>query len=135
MSTLGETFESCSNKRKLLRRPFSADPKVPRELCLRPIWHIRLWPRFGVRSALDMVPTITIHFPGALRAYCEDTHDILATARALGKRTIIGGPYASSQSEILPELADHVVVGEPDEVFYAISAIPPPLALFSLAIS
>ena len=30
---------------------------------------------------------------------------------------MIGGPYASSEPEALLPLADHVVVGEPDEVF------------------
>src|SRR5215472_7447818 len=47
----------------------------------------------------------------------DDIHAILRHARSLGKRTIIGGPYASSEPEVLARLADHVVVGEPDEVF------------------
>jgi radical SAM superfamily enzyme YgiQ (UPF0313 family) len=46
-----------------------------------------------------------------------DVVDTLARARRLGKRTIVGGPYASSEPESLLVLADHVVVGEPDEVF------------------
>jgi radical SAM superfamily enzyme YgiQ (UPF0313 family) len=46
-----------------------------------------------------------------------DVIDTLARARRLGKRTIVGGPYASSEPESLLVLADHVVVGEPDEVF------------------
>lgn len=46
-----------------------------------------------------------------------DIADILQRARNLGKRTIVGGPYASSEPEVLLELADHVVVGEPDEQF------------------
>ena len=47
----------------------------------------------------------------------DDMHAILRRARALGKRTIIGGPYASSEPEVVARLADHVVVGEPDEMF------------------
>lgn len=47
----------------------------------------------------------------------EGIHDVLARARRLGKRTIVGGPYASAQPEALRDRADHVVVGEPDEVF------------------
>jgi radical SAM superfamily enzyme YgiQ (UPF0313 family) len=47
----------------------------------------------------------------------DDIHAILRRARALGKRTMIGGPYASSEPEVVARLADHVVVGEPDEVF------------------
>src|ERR1700676_3306164 len=46
-----------------------------------------------------------------------DIFDILARARKLGKRTMVGGPYASSEPDALLALADHVVVGEPDEVF------------------
>ena len=53
----------------------------------------------------------------AMQVQRADTHSILSRARALGVRTMIGGPYASSQPEILLSLADHVVVGEPDEVF------------------
>ena len=52
----------------------------------------------------------------------EDAHRTLARARALGKRTIIGGAYASSQPEAVSELADHVVVGEPDEIFHQIAS-------------
>jgi radical SAM superfamily enzyme YgiQ (UPF0313 family) len=47
----------------------------------------------------------------------EDIRETLLRARGLGKRTMIGGPYASSEPEVLLRLADHVVVGEPDEVF------------------
>ena len=35
---------------------------------------------------------------------------------------MIGGPYASSEPETLLPLADHVVVGEPDEIFQKIAA-------------
>jgi radical SAM superfamily enzyme YgiQ (UPF0313 family) len=52
----------------------------------------------------------------------DDIHALLRRARALGKRTMIGGPYASSEPEVLTRLADHVVVGEPDEVFAEIAA-------------
>jgi radical SAM superfamily enzyme YgiQ (UPF0313 family) len=44
---------------------------------------------------------------------------ILQRARAFGKRTVVGGPYASSDPEALLPFADHVVVGEPDAVFPA----------------
>jgi radical SAM superfamily enzyme YgiQ (UPF0313 family) len=52
----------------------------------------------------------------------DDIHATLGRARALGKRTMIGGPYASSEPEVVARLADHVVVGEPDEVFHSIAA-------------
>jgi len=41
----------------------------------------------------------------------------LERASKLNRRTMIGGPYASSAPDALLPLADHVVVGEPDEVF------------------
>jgi radical SAM superfamily enzyme YgiQ (UPF0313 family) len=57
----------------------------------------------------------------AMQVQRVDAHAILRRARSLGVRTIVGGPYASSQPEILLPLADHVVVGEPDEVFEQIA--------------
>jgi len=52
----------------------------------------------------------------------DDIRETLLRARALGKRTMIGGPYASSEPQVLLGLADHVVVGEPDETFDRIAA-------------
>ena len=57
-----------------------------------------------------------------MRVQKDDMREILLRARALGKRTIIGGPFASSEPELLLRLADHVVVGEPDEVFPEIAS-------------
>jgi radical SAM superfamily enzyme YgiQ (UPF0313 family) len=57
-----------------------------------------------------------------MRVQKADIRDTLLRARALGKRTIIGGPFASSEPELLLRLADHVVVGEPDEVFPEIAS-------------
>jgi radical SAM superfamily enzyme YgiQ (UPF0313 family) len=51
----------------------------------------------------------------------DDIGETLLRARALGKRTMIGGPYASSDPQALLRLADHVVVGEPDEIFEGIT--------------
>src|ERR1019366_5877448 len=52
----------------------------------------------------------------------DDIRQTLLRARVFGKRTMIGGPYASSQPDRLLPLADHVVVGEPDEIFDRIAA-------------
>ena len=57
-----------------------------------------------------------------MRVQKDDIRETLRRARALGKRTIVGGPYASSEPDTLLQLADHVVVGEPDEVFGEIAA-------------
>jgi radical SAM superfamily enzyme YgiQ (UPF0313 family) len=53
----------------------------------------------------------------AMRVQKEGLEEVLARARRLGRRTIVGGPYASSEPDEVLKLADHVVVGEPDEVF------------------
>jgi radical SAM superfamily enzyme YgiQ (UPF0313 family) len=45
----------------------------------------------------------------------------LGRCRRLGRRTIVGGPYVSSRPDLLRDLADHVVVGEPDECFAEIA--------------
>ncbi len=52
-----------------------------------------------------------------MRVRKDDVREVLLRSRALGRRTMIGGPYASSEPESLLPLADHVVVGEPDEIF------------------
>jgi len=45
----------------------------------------------------------------------DSLHEVLARCRRLGVRTVVGGPYASAMSEELEE-ADHIVVGEGEEV-------------------
>jgi len=57
-----------------------------------------------------------------MRVQKDDIRETLSRARALGRRTIVGGPFASSEPDLLLRLADHVVVGEPDEVFPKIAA-------------
>ena len=52
-----------------------------------------------------------------MRVQKDDIREILLRARALRRRTMIGGPFASSEPDLLLRMADHVVVGEPDEVF------------------
>jgi len=58
---------------------------------------------------------------GAMRVQKEGLEEILARARRLGRRTIVGGPHASVEPDEVLKLADHVVVGEPDEVFHQIA--------------
>lgn len=58
----------------------------------------------------------------AMQVQRDDVHRTLRRASKLGRRTMIGGPYASSEPEALLPLADHVIVGEPDEVFQKIAA-------------
>jgi radical SAM superfamily enzyme YgiQ (UPF0313 family) len=58
----------------------------------------------------------------AMHAQRADMRAVLACCRRLGRRSMIGGPYASSEPEALLPLADHVVVGEVDECFGEIAA-------------
>ncbi len=53
----------------------------------------------------------------AMHAQRTDTKEILARARELGARTFIGGPWASSEPDLLRTFADHVMVGEAEEAF------------------
>ena len=57
----------------------------------------------------------------AMEVQREGVRRTLERASKLNRRTIIGGPYASSEPEALLPLADHVVVGEPDEIFQEIA--------------
>ncbi len=57
-----------------------------------------------------------------MRVQKDDIRETLLRARALGRRTMVGGPFASSEPDLLLSMADHVVVGEPDEVFPEIAA-------------
>jgi radical SAM superfamily enzyme YgiQ (UPF0313 family) len=57
----------------------------------------------------------------AMHAQRADAIVILRRARALGTRTFIGGPWASSQPDVVQLEADHVLVGEAEEAFAAIA--------------
>ena len=57
----------------------------------------------------------------SMHAQRTDTLAILRRARALGTRTFIGGPWASSEPEVVRLEADHVMVGEAEEVFAGIA--------------
>ena len=59
---------------------------------------------------------------GGMEVQKGGMHDVLVRARRLGRRTIVGGPYASSEPQRMLALSDHVVAGEPDEVFGEIAA-------------
>ncbi len=49
-------------------------------------------------------------------------HETLARCRALGVRTVVGGPYATALPEELADAADHVVVGEGEDVLPVLAA-------------
>ncbi|HET7840365.1 MAG TPA: B12-binding domain-containing radical SAM protein [Terriglobia bacterium] len=84
-------------------------------------WKLRLVDQ-GVEELTDedilwadlvMVSAMTVQHDGL--------KEVLARARRLGRRTMVGGPYASGEPTRMLAVADHVVVGEPDEVFAEIA--------------
>jgi radical SAM superfamily enzyme YgiQ (UPF0313 family) len=62
---------------------------------------------------LVMVSAMTVQQAGLV--------EVLGRARRLGRRTMVGGPYVSGEPGRMLPIADHVVVGEPDEVFQEIA--------------
>jgi len=80
-------------------------------------WQLRLVDRsFADLLDSDILWADLVMVSG-MRVQKDDIREVLRRSRALGRRTMIGGPYASSEPESLLPLADHVVVGEPDEIF------------------
>jgi len=85
-------------------------------------WKLRLIDRsFEALNDRDILWADLVMVSG-MSVQRDDIRQTLLGARALGKRTMIGGPYASSEPDTLLALTDHVVVGEPDEVFERIAA-------------
>src|ERR1700722_8766991 len=58
----------------------------------------------------------------AMHAQRADALTILSRARAFGRRTFVGGPWASTDPEAALRVADHVMVGEAEEAFPGIAA-------------
>jgi radical SAM superfamily enzyme YgiQ (UPF0313 family) len=58
----------------------------------------------------------------AMHAQRADALTILSRARALGRRTFVGGPWASTDPDAAMSVADHVMVGEAEEAFPSIAA-------------
>ncbi len=79
-------------------------------------WTIRLIDRaFDELSDADILWSDLV-MVGGMHVQEIEVRETLTRARRLGKRTMVGGPYASSEPQILLNFADHVIVGEPDGV-------------------
>jgi radical SAM superfamily enzyme YgiQ (UPF0313 family) len=85
-------------------------------------WTIRLMDLAFEELSDDDLLWADLVMVSAMQVQSDDARRTLARASMLGRRTMIGGPYASSEPEALLPLADHVVVGEPDEIFGEIAA-------------
>jgi radical SAM superfamily enzyme YgiQ (UPF0313 family) len=80
-------------------------------------WTIRLIDRAFEELRDEDLLWADLVMVSAMQAQRADARSTLARARALGRRTFIGGPWASSDPDALLPLADHVMVGEAEEVF------------------
>jgi radical SAM superfamily enzyme YgiQ (UPF0313 family) len=87
-----------------------------------PEWTLRLVDEAVEDLTDDNLRWADLVMVGGMEVQKAAMHEILTRARRLGRRTIVGGPYASGEPERMLALADHVVVGEPDEVFGEIAA-------------
>lgn len=87
-----------------------------------PSWSLRLLDRAFDNVGDSDFEWADLVMVSAMHAQRADTQEVLSRARRLGRRTFIGGPWASSEPDKLRQLADHVLVGEAEEVFADIAA-------------
>ena len=86
-----------------------------------PTWELRLLDlSFDDLRDEDLLG-VDLVMVSAMHAQRVSTLEVLERARALGRRTFIGGPWASSEPDFLLAKADHVMVGEAEEVFAGIA--------------
>ena len=85
-------------------------------------WTIRLIDQNCEEVHDDDIRAADLIMVGGMRDQVEALREILIRARTLGKRSMVGGPFASSKPQVLLPLADHVVVGEPDAEFAHIAS-------------
>jgi len=86
-----------------------------------PDWTIRLIDEAVEELTDNHILWADLVMVGAMTVQQAGLDKVLARARRLGRRTIVGGPYASGEPARMLPIADHVVVGEPDEVFLEIA--------------
>ena len=82
-----------------------------------PTWRLRLLDHaFEEVTEADLLWADLVMI-SAMHAQRVDAVDLLAQARALDRRTFVGGPWASTEPDIVLLHADHVFVGEAEEAF------------------
>jgi radical SAM superfamily enzyme YgiQ (UPF0313 family) len=85
-------------------------------------WEIRLLDQSFEPLSDEDIRAADLVMVSSMHAQRFDTLAVLARTRALGRRTMIGGPWASSEPELLLQFADHVIAGEVEEMFSTIAA-------------
>ncbi len=86
-----------------------------------PSWTIRLIDHCFEEVRKEDLLWADLVMVSAMHAQRLDARAILARARALGRRTFVGGPWASTEPEVVLQDADHVLVGEAEEAFASIA--------------
>jgi radical SAM superfamily enzyme YgiQ (UPF0313 family) len=86
-----------------------------------PSWSLRLLDHAFDEIGDEDLRAADLVMVSAMHAQRADAVDIMRRARAAGTRTFIGGPWASSDPEAVQREADHVMVGEAEEVFAGIA--------------
>jgi len=85
-------------------------------------WHIRLIDRAFEELRDEDLLWADLVMVSAMHAQRADARVVLSRARSLGRRTFVGGPWASSQPEVMVSEADHVLAGEAEDAFADIAA-------------
>ena len=86
-----------------------------------PEWTLRLLDHAFDEIRDEDLRSADLVMVSAMYAQRADAVDIVRRARSVGTRTFIGGPWASSDPEAVQLEADHVMVGEAEEVFAGIA--------------
>ena len=84
-------------------------------------WNIRLMDQCFQEIRDEDLLAADLIMISAMHAQRFHARDILLRARALGRRTFVGGPWASSDPDGVLQFADHAMVGEAEEVFAGIA--------------
>jgi radical SAM superfamily enzyme YgiQ (UPF0313 family) len=87
-----------------------------------PSWQIRLIDHAFEELRDEDLLWADLVMVSAMHAQRADALATLARARAFGRRTFVGGPWASTDPEAVLLAADHVMVGEAEEAFPGIAA-------------
>jgi radical SAM superfamily enzyme YgiQ (UPF0313 family) len=85
-------------------------------------WRLRLIDRAFQEVRDEDIRGADLVVISAMHAQRADARAILDRCRALGCRTLIGGPWANIEPEVLLGLADHVVAGEVEDTMAGIAA-------------
>ncbi|MGB8539544.1 MAG: B12-binding domain-containing radical SAM protein [Acidobacteriaceae bacterium] len=90
-------------------------------LCPAP-WQIRLIDHAFQELRDEDLKWADLVMVSAMHAQRADALEVLRRARELGRRTFVGGPWASTDPDAVLLVADHVMVGEAEEAFPGIAA-------------